>query len=157
VAARLTIPKQDATRFFSEVLVSVIAENSRRYALAARTAEARDLVMQIALKLSDYAQAHSKRFPPSAPLSPKTVPRNAPVLPGQHFEHASWKAIGFAPREPIFFSYEFVTAQHGQSVEVIARGDLDGDGETSKYSTEVRVEKGEVRVDSTIREENPFE
>jgi len=157
VAARLTIPEKDAERFFSEVLVGAIAQGSRRYALLARTAEARDLLMQIALKLSDYAQAHRMRFPASAPLSPEKVPQRAPVLPAPHFEHPSWKAIGFAPREPIFFSYEFVTAKHGLSVEVIARGDLDADGETSKYSITVRNEKGRIEIGEKIVEENPLE
>lgn len=157
LSARLVIPEKDAEHFFSKVLVTVIAENSRRYALAMRAAEARDLVMQIALKLSDYAKAHANRFPPSAPLSPDKVPQRAPVLPASHFEHPSWKAIGFAPHEPIFFSYEFVTAKNGRSVEVIARGDLDADGQTSKYSTTVRVRKGEVTTSPTIQEENPFE
>jgi hypothetical protein len=157
LAARLTIPGKDAERFFSEVLVGAIAQGSRRYALLARTAEARDLVMQIALKLSDYAKAHNKRFPASAPLSPEKVPQKAPVLPAPHFEHPSWKAIGFAPREPIFFSYQFVTAKHGLSVEVIARGDLDADGETSKYSITVRNEKGTIELDEKIVEDNPLE
>ena len=157
VAAKLVIPKNDAEHFFSKVLVAVIVENSRRYVLAVRAAEARDLVMQIALKLADYAKAHGNQFPPTAPLSPTKIPRGTPVLPASHFEHPSWKLIGFLPREPLFFSYEFVTAKNGRSVEVIARGDLDADGQTSKYSTTVRVEKGAVTTSPKIEEENPFE
>ncbi len=160
LSAELVLDKDRAEQFFSEVLGALIADGMQRYVAAAKTAEARDNVMRIALALSDYARANrppKKRFPPSAPLSPPEVPRGKPVDASASFDDQSWQAIGFAPRDPVYFAYEFITAPDGKSVEVIAHGDLDADGTQSKYSVKVTLENNEPKIDSTLQREHPFE
>ncbi len=160
LSVRLTLDKEQAERLFSEVLVGMAKEGVGKYQLAAKTAEARDNVMRIALALSDYARAQKppkRPFPPSAPLTPAQVPQGRAVDATAGFEHASWKAIGFMPNEPLFYSYEFVTAPDGRSVEVIARGDLDADGEQSLYSVKVSMVGNEPKVDSEMKRERPYE
>ena len=159
LSVRLTLDKEQADRLFSEVLVALAKEGVGKYQVAAKTAEARDNVMRIALALSDYARTQKppkRPFPPSAPLSPAQVPQGRPVSPPA-FDHASWKAIGFAPREPLFYSYEFVTAPDGRSVEVIARGDLDADGSQSLYSVKVSMQGTEPKIDPQLKREQPYE
>jgi hypothetical protein len=159
VNLRLELDKTQAQQFFSEVVVALAKEGLVKYAMAAKTAEARDNVMRIALALSDYARANpapKRRFPKSASLSPATVPGKSAVDP-TGFDHPSWKAINFAPRERVLYSYEFVTAADGNSVEVIARGDLDGDGQQAKYSVSVSIEGKDPKIAGQILKEQPYE
>lgn len=159
VSVHLALDKQQAETFFSDVLVKLVQEGVGKYANSAKTAEARDHVMRIALALSDHARAKRAKapFPPSAPLSPAVVPGRRPADVGQSFEHPSWKAIGFAPTGPVYYAYQFVTAADGKSVEVIAEGDLDGDGVRSKYSVKVKMEGAEPRIDPDLTRQNPYE
>jgi hypothetical protein len=160
VSAKLTLDKARAESFFSGVLVALAKEGAGRYAAAAKTAEARDNVMRIALGLSDYARAHKppkRPFPASAPLSPGILPGKRPQDASGSFAHPSWTAIAFKPEGPVYYSYEFVTAQDGRSVEVIARGDLDGDGKQSKFAVRVSVEAGEPKIAPELMRDNPYE
>lgn len=160
VGVSLNLDKARAENLFSEVLVALVREGVGRYALSAKTAEARDNVMRIALALSDYARAQkpgAAPFPPSAPASPAQVPGKRPVDARESFEHPSWQSIHFAPRGPVFYSYEFVTAPGGKSVEVIAHGDLDGDGKQSKYSVSVTMQGNEPRISPEMTRQDPFE
>lgn len=160
VGVSLSLDKARAESLFSDVLVALVREGVGRYALSAKTAEARDNVMRIALALSDYARAQkpgAAPFPPSAPLSPAVVPGKRPVSATESFEHPSWQAVHFAPRGPVFYSYEFVTAPGGKSVEVIAHGDLDGDGKESRYSVSVTMQGKEPRISPDLDRQDPFE
>jgi len=76
---------------------------------------------------------------------------------GQSFERPSWKAIGFAPSGALYYSYQFVTAADGKSVEVIAEGVFDGDGVRSKYSVKVKMDGAEPRIDPDLTRQNPYE
>jgi hypothetical protein len=89
-------------------------------------------------------------------LSPSSVPGRQRVEPSG-FDHPSWKAIGYAPRDPVFYAYEFVTAKDGKSVEVIARGDLDADGKQSKFSVTVSATGAEPEIAPRIVKQDPFE
>ena len=159
VSVHLSLDKQQAETLFSDVLVKLAKEGVGKYENSSKTAEARDHVMRIALALSDHARAKRAKtpFPPSAPPSPAQVPGKRPVDALQSFEHASWKAIGFAPSGPVYYSYQFVTAADGKSVEVIAEGDLDGDGVRSKYSVKVTMVGSEPRIDPELTRQNPYE
>lgn len=159
VSVHLALDKQQAQAFFSETLVALAKEGVEKYASSAKTAEARDHVMRIALALADHARAKRARtpFPPSAPASPSVVPGRRPMDALPSFEHPSWKAIGFAPSGPVYYSYQFVTAADGKSVEVIAEGDLDGDGVRSRYSVKVTMVGAEPRIDPELARQNPYE
>jgi hypothetical protein len=160
VGLTLTLDKQQAQLFFSEVVIALAKDSMQQYSAAAKTAEARDNVMRIALALSDYARAMSardRRFPVSAPPAPPEPPGRQPASNPTGFDHASWKSIGFSPREPLYYSYEFVTASDGKSVEVLARGDLDGDGDRSKYSIRVVIEEQQPKIDPQLTRDKPYE
>lgn len=159
VSVHVALDKQRAETFFSEALVALAKEGVGKYANSAKTAEARDHVMRIALALADHARAKRAKtpFPSSAPPSPPAVPGKRPAEPLQFFEHPSWKAIGFTPAGPVHYSYQFVTAADGKSVEVIAEGDLDGDGVRSKYSVKVTMEGSEPRIAPELTRQNPYE
>lgn len=159
VSVHLALDQQQAETFFSDVLVKLAKEGASKYSSSAKTAEARDHVMRIALALADHARAKRARtpFPQSAPASPAVVPGTRAADALQSFEHPSWKAIGFAPTGPVYYSYQFVTATDGKSVEVIAEGDLDGDGVRSRYSVKVTMAGTEPRIDPELTRQNPYE
>jgi hypothetical protein len=159
VSLHLALDKAEAESF-AGMLVALTTESVGKYALSAKTAEARDYVMRIALALSDHARAQrapKTPFPTSAPASPAVVPGKQAVDAQGAFQHPSWKAIGFEPRGPVFYSYQFVTARDGKSVEVIAAGDLDGDGKQSKYSVKVSMDGKEPRIDPELVRQDPYE
>lgn len=128
------------------------------------TAEARDTVFVIARALADYAvrsraPGHAARFPPSAPLVPDDVPYGKRVVPNPHaFLHPSWQDIRYSSDRPTYYAYDFVTAKDGRSAVVRARGDIDGDGITSLFELDVRMDAHDVPVISPmIRERDPEE
>lgn len=65
-----------------------------------------------------------------------------------------WREIAFMPAADYYFSYEFraecglggTECQDGHRAWVEARGDLDGDGDTSLYHRELIIESGQVKV-----------
>jgi type IV pilus assembly protein PilA len=57
----------------------------------------------------------------------------------------TWKALGWSPAKNFYYSYSFshncgaTACENGNTAEVIARGDLDGDSHTSEFSQELKV------------------
>jgi hypothetical protein len=144
-------------------VASALAVSSvRRYIGEAKTAEAKNTVGQIAKDLVAYATQlppARMRFPPSAPLTPKQVPSGSktPVTDAD-WSHPTWKAIGFSLTDPVYYSYEIVTAPGGKKAIVRATGDLDGDGARSHFSLELRIDaKGEVSVSPQMLIEDELE
>ncbi len=83
-------------------------------------------------------------FPPSAPLTPKQVPRGvAAEARPEAWHHLTWRALKFGFDRPHYFSFSFRSALEpgGGAMRFVARahGDLDGDGVTSTF--EVRGER----------------
>jgi hypothetical protein len=89
---------------------------------------------------------------------PKAVPR------GQKYQSSSadWKAwapLRFEMTEPQYYQYEIRAAKDGESAEIIARGDLNGDGKASELKLLVKVERpsNRIRVSPSIHEIDPDE
>lgn len=83
-------------------------------------------------------------FPPSAPLSPATVPRGIAVEdPPGTWEHLTWKSLDFGFVHPHHFAFKFESALDPTTgvmrFVATAHGDLDGDGVLSTF--EVRGER----------------
>jgi hypothetical protein len=83
-------------------------------------------------------------FPPSAPLTPKQVPRGvAADDPPDAWQHLTWRALKFGFDRPHNFAFSFTSALEpgGGVMRFVARahGDLDGDGVVSTF--EVRGER----------------
>ena len=134
----------------------------RRYLARSKGAEARNSVSVISKDLVAYVEAQpagKRRFPPSAPLTPKDVPKGKRTALGpEAWKHPTWKAIQFELTEPVYYSYEIVTARDGKSAVVRATGDLDGDGVLSRYSLSVTLDKkGSVAVSPDMSVENELE
>ena len=60
---------------------------------------------------------------------------------------------------PQRFQYEIVAAKDGESAEIIARGDLNGDGKMSLFKVAVKVDRAKdvLVVAPTISETDPDE
>ncbi len=83
----------------------------------------------------------AEAFPPSAPLTPETVPRGKPALDPEPdpWQHPTWKALDFRA-SPLGVAHSFSFAfDHGDASFVAhAHGDLDGDGTTSTFEVRGR-------------------
>jgi type II secretory pathway pseudopilin PulG len=94
-------------------------------------------------------------FPDSAPLTPETVPRGAPVVDADGtWEKPTWLALDFRPTPagtPHSFAFAFTNHVDTEASQFTAQahGDLDGDGVTSTFEirgtaagTEAKLEPG---------------
>lgn len=84
---------------------------------------------------------HDVAFPPSAPLTPETVPRAERVtLPSDAWTHLSWRALGFSMESSQAYAYRFDSAQdlatRNFQFAGTALGDLDGDGNLSTFQVQ---------------------
>ena len=70
----------------------------------------------------------------------------------------AWAPIHFAFTEPQYFQYEVVAAKDGKSAEIIARGDLNGDGKSSLYRIKIELDpKTGLLTASEPNETDPLE
>ena len=56
-----------------------------------------------------------------------------------------------------YFQYEVRAAKDGQSAEVLARGDLNGDGKTSLFRLKLQVKGDRLDVAPKLEETDPEE
>jgi hypothetical protein len=132
-------------------LVAVAVPAFVRNVHASKLVEPVDGVKEIAEGATTYAKAHDvpHAYPPSAPLTPATVPRGTrEVDPPGAWDHPSWKAIGFQAVEegvPHAFAFELDTSDGPtrSTFSAIAHGDLDGDGVTSTFEVKGHDQTGE--------------
>lgn len=119
----------------ANVFTALAAGGTRLYQDVSRAAGARRNVDAIATLLKSYVEREGKkRFPASAPLTPSTVPAMVPYRPSPtDWDHPTWRAIGFAPMQDTLYAYAIEISKDGRSAEVVARGDLDGDGKQSRF------------------------
>jgi hypothetical protein len=136
----------------------------RKYLAEAKTAEARNAVGQIA---KDYAawwetedgKPRAKKKLVSFPPVPSTVPR-ATKYQSTPADWKPWAPIKFAMDMPQYYQYEVRAAKNGESAEIVARGDLDGDGQMSQFKVTLHVDRARgsaLVVDPSIAETDPEE
>ncbi len=75
----------------------------------------------------------------SFPAVPKEVPRGI-TYESKPADWKGWKELHFEIGEPQRYQYEIKAAKDGKSADIIARGDLDGDGKTSEIKLHVEVD-----------------
>jgi type IV pilus assembly protein PilA len=138
------------------------------YTRRAKTSEAKSTLGAIARAVvaayereavsDDPSAAAVHKLPPSAPRVPAEVPKGKKYqsTPAD-WAHPGWKEIKFEMTQPQYFSYELVVAPDGKSFEARAIGDLDGDGVTSLFAMQGKVEDGMVRLATSLRIENEME
>jgi hypothetical protein len=85
------------------------------------------------------------------------VPSGVPYL-SSPADWAAWAPLKFAMDTPQRYQYEVRAARDGMSADVIARGDLNGDGKTSLFVIHVTVNKADrTLVLSDLAETDPDE
>lgn len=132
----------------------------RKYMLNAKAAEARVILGQITksyqVSLVEPAAKAPKKLL-SLPAVPAVVPRGAKYASSLD-DWKPWARIQFQLDHPQYFQYEVVAAKDGRSAEVLARGDLDGDGVTSLYRLKIQLDPktGQLTAQD-LDETEPFE
>lgn len=127
------------------VLIGLSVYGARRYIQDTKVSEAPNTLGSIALAYG----ATFKELPAagtkvtmkklvSLPAVPASVPRGVKYQSSPD-DWKSWSAIHFALTEPQYFQYEVVAAKDGKTAEIIARGDLDGNGKTSLFRLKIEL------------------
>ncbi|MBK6692261.1 MAG: hypothetical protein IPG50_08660 [Myxococcales bacterium] len=120
--------------------------------------EARALAEEARVNVAALAEALRKNapekprvtgpiFPVAPPPSPEKIPRAALHTPlDTDFAHATWTALGFAPKGPLRYQYELFVSQDRRRAIARARGDLDGNGRNSLFEIVVEAKGGAIVV-----------
>jgi hypothetical protein len=106
------------------------------------------------MEREDGSGKHLTKFPPSAPPTPKDVPKGAKFKPDDKtWSHPTWKLLRFEMTQPMYYSYEVQTAPDGKSCVVRAHGDLNGDGKQSTFEMKLTIDPktGEVQVPKEMK------
>jgi hypothetical protein len=146
------------------VLIGLSVYGARRYIQDTKVSEAPNTLGSIALAYG----ATFKELPApgkkvtlkklvSLPAVPASVPRGVKYQSSPD-DWKSWSAIHFALTEPQYFQYEVVAAKDGKTAEIIARGDLDGNGKASLFRLKIELDPktGEIKAVGH-NEEEPLE
>jgi hypothetical protein len=147
------------------ILAALATHGVKSYLTRSKAAEARNTVAAIARdyvfdweRESPTPTPKSKRKLVSYPAVPKTVPRGT-TYASTPKDWAPWKQLRFEMTMPQRFQYEIIAAKDGESAEIVARGDLNGDGRTSLFKVMVKVDRAKdvLVVAPTISETDPDE
>ena len=126
-------------------LIGLAVYGARRYVQDAKVAEVRSTIANIA-----RAYAATLQEPPAAgkpraakrlvslPKVPASVPRGAQYQTSAD-DWKAWSAIHFALTDAQYFQYEVVAAKDGRTAEILARGDLNGDGKASLFRVKIEL------------------
>ena len=110
-----------------------------RYAASAKEAEAYNGVRVIADNYRGSLSLPSTKKLISLPPVPARVPSGTSYQ-SSAADWKAWSPIRFSLNEPQFYQYEVVAAKDGKTAEIIARGDLDGDGKQSRISLKLALD-----------------
>ena len=107
---------------------------------------------------SPFVRPLPKRKLVSFPPVPKTVPKGVKYQSSAS-DWRPWAPLHFSMEVPQYYQYEIKAAKDGQSAEILARGDLNGDGKTSLFKLRLTVERGSDRLttSTSIEELDPEE
>jgi hypothetical protein len=112
--------------------------------------EARANVAAIAEALRKAAgkpRARGPVFPVAPPAVPAEVPRGVVHQPVEgEFSHPTWAELGFVLREPYRYRYEIVVRRDRRRASVLAYGDLDGNGRTSRFEIVLEAKGSSIAV-----------
>lgn len=122
-------------------LLAVAIPTFARQVHASRVVEPVEGLERIGAGAALYARtrAVAEAFPPSAPLTPNSVPRGKCATdPATLWEQPTWQALDFTPAPegaPHCFAFVFDSALSParSTFRAQAHGDLDGDGTTSTF------------------------
>lgn len=153
--------------------LAVFVPTFLREVRASKMSEATDNLRILHQRAAAY---FAERRPPEdgeGPTRTRCLPKTAGPTPRQPTEHAyevdflsentrgheTWRALDFAPDEPIRYSYTFEPTASGCGLRspegtylltIRAQGDLDGDGERSIFERRARATEDGVLVPSDV-------
>jgi hypothetical protein len=82
-------------------------------------------------------------YPPSVGPTPRAVPLGAPTLdPPGTWDEPTWKSLAFGFTRPHSFEFQSEVRGRKSRYRAFARGDLDGDGQTSEFSVRGEATSG---------------
>jgi hypothetical protein len=144
-------------------LAALGVSGARKYVTSAKAAEAKATLKQITklyqatLNEADVAKPKKPKKLISMPAVPASIPRGAKYQSTAE-DWKAWAPIQFKLEQPQYFQYEVVAAKDGKSAEILARGDLDGDGQASLYRLKVQLDPktGQITAQD-LDETDPFE
>lgn len=144
-------------------LAALGINGARKYLLNAKAAEAKATLAritkayQLSLNAVDAAKPKNTKKLASFPAVPTSIPRGGKYRSSAD-DWKGWAPIQFKLDGPQYFQYEVVAAKDGKSAEVLARGDLDGDGVASLYRLKIQldVKTGQLTAHE-LDETDPFE
>ncbi len=129
------------------MLSAFAAAGVRQYLNASKEAEATNAIHSISRNVIESWEREeitpvprTKKRLRSFPPVPKAVPRGA-AYQTTAADWSAWSPLKFEMDQPQRYQYEVKAAPDGMSADVIARGDLDGDGKTSLFVVHVTVDK----------------
>lgn len=101
------------------------------YLRSSKTAEADANLDAMAEAVEAFCQQNAHLPSPTGPVPPPPAPgpEKTPVDP----TNRSFGEIGFTFAEPVYFAYSIRPRRSG-SIDLVAEGDLDGDGVRSRYA-----------------------
>lgn len=119
------------------MLAALAIRGARSYVVNAKVAEAR-------VTLGNIAKAIAAAKPRKLTSLP-AVPGRFELVQGTKYqsgssEWAQWDSVGYTRQEPQYYQYRVDAAKNGKSAEIIAEGDLDGDGKRSRLSLTVELD-----------------
>jgi hypothetical protein len=143
-AFELREPVVDQARHLG-VLIGLSVYSARRYVQDAKMAEAPNTLGSIALaygatfkELPAPGKRAAVKKLVSLPAVPTSVPRGVKYQSSPD-DWKRWSSIHFALTEPQYYQYEVVAAKDGKTAEIIARGDLDGNGKASLFRLKIEL------------------
>jgi hypothetical protein len=89
---------------------------------------------------------------------PKTVPSGVKYA-STPADWQAWAPIQFTMDAPQYYQYEVKAAKDGMSAEVVAHGDLDGDGKVSTFRLGLKIDPKtrDLLIEPSIDEQDPTE
>lgn len=129
------------------VIAAMMIAGERQYLLQSKEVEARVTVRAIGRDVAEYWEREdgtprSRKKLRSFPAVPKDVPRGTKYT-STAADWKAWAPLRFEMDVPQYYQYEIRAAKDGMSAEVIARGDLDGNGKTSTFKLALHVERSD--------------
>ena len=127
------------------MMASLAISGVRKYLVAAKSAEARNTIGQIA---KDYVvwweredgKPRGRRKLLSFPPVPKTIPRGVKYQ-SMPSDWKAWEPLRFTMDAPQYYQYEVRASKDGSSADIFARGDLDGDGKPSELRLHITIDR----------------
>jgi hypothetical protein len=144
-------------------LAAMTVVATERYLTNAKAAESK-AVMALIVKAYQYSLQESEAAAPkkarklvSLPPVPLNVPRGE-AYQSKAEDWKGWAALQFSLAEPQRYQYEVVAAKDGKTAQVIARGDLDGDGDLSVRTLTIELDPKTGRLTAKgMEEKKPLE